>query len=97
MSDVFRQGLELSVIGFAVVFGVLSVMAVVVSLLKRLDDRWQAAEAEQKAAALTREPTIDDVRGDGDAHRRLALGCSALVTLLVIAFWVVRVVWLGAD
>lgn len=60
MSDVFRQGLELSAVGFAVVFGVLSVMAIVVSLLKRLDGRWQAAEAADKAAALEREPTIDD-------------------------------------
>ncbi|MEZ4437909.1 MAG: hypothetical protein R3B72_02395 [Polyangiaceae bacterium] len=52
---------------------------------------------DQMGIPMSREPTIDDVRGDGDAHRRLALGCSALVTLLVIAFWVVRVVWLGAD
>ena len=39
---------------------------------------------------MSREPTIDDVRGDGDAHRRLAFGCSVVVTLFVVAFWLVR-------
>jgi hypothetical protein len=39
---------------------------------------------------MSREPTIDDVRSDGEQHRRLAFGCTALVTLFVVAFWLVR-------
>jgi hypothetical protein len=39
---------------------------------------------------LDREPTIDDVRG-GENHFKLAVGCSAVVVLLIVAFWVLRV------
>ncbi len=39
---------------------------------------------------MSREPTIDDVRGDGVQHRRLAVGCSVIVALLVVLFWVIR-------
>lgn len=52
---------------------------------------------DQLGIPMSREPTLDDVRGDGEQHRRFALGCSLLVVALVAAFWVVRVVWLGAD
>jgi hypothetical protein len=52
---------------------------------------------DQLGIPMSREPTIDDVRGDGEAHRRLALGCSVLVVALVAAFWVVRVYLLGGD
>ena len=38
---------------------------------------------------LDREPTLDDVRG-GANHFRFAVGCSAVVVLLVVAFWVLR-------
>ena len=40
---------------------------------------------------LDREPTLDDVRG-GENHFKLAVGCSAVVVLLIVAFWVLRVV-----
>jgi hypothetical protein len=40
---------------------------------------------------LDREPTLDDVRG-GANHFRFAVGCSAVVVLLVAAFWVLRLV-----
>jgi hypothetical protein len=45
---------------------------------------------DQLGIPMTREPTIDDVRGDGVAHRRLALGCTVAVTLFVVLFWLVR-------
>ncbi len=45
---------------------------------------------DQLGIPMNREPTIDDVRGDGEEHRRLALGCSVVVTLFVIGFWLVR-------
>lgn len=45
---------------------------------------------DQLGIPMSREPTIDDVRTDGEAHRRFAFGCSVAVTLLVVAFWLVR-------
>jgi hypothetical protein len=39
---------------------------------------------------LDREATLDDVRG-GENHFKLAVGCSAVVVLLIVAFWVLRV------
>jgi hypothetical protein len=38
-----------------------------------------------------REPTLDDVRG-GENHYKLAVGCSAVVALLIVAFFVMRVI-----
>ncbi|MEQ9323525.1 MAG: hypothetical protein RIF41_30460 [Polyangiaceae bacterium] len=52
---------------------------------------------DQLGIPMSREPTLDDVRGDGEEHRRFAVGCSLLVVALVAAFWVVRVMWLGGD
>ena len=39
---------------------------------------------------LDREPTMDDVRGDGHFGRSTALGCSLAVVLVIAAFWVLR-------
>ena len=39
---------------------VLALIAGVVALFKRLDDRWQADEARAVAAATQREPTLDN-------------------------------------
>jgi hypothetical protein len=38
---------------------------------------------------LDREPTLDDVRG-GANHFKGAVGCSAVVVVLVAAFWLLR-------
>jgi hypothetical protein len=38
---------------------------------------------------LDREPTIDDVRG-GANHFKFAIGCSAVVVVVLVAFWVLR-------
>jgi hypothetical protein len=37
-----------------------------------------------------REPTLDDVRG-GENHYKLAVGCSAVIAILIVAFFVLRV------
>ena len=50
----------LAIVGILIVFGVLALIATVVTLLKRLDDRWLDHEARQSAAALDKEPTIDN-------------------------------------
>jgi hypothetical protein len=45
---------------------------------------------DEDGLPLDRDPTIDDVRG-GANHFKLAVGCSAVVVLLIVAFWVLRV------
>ncbi|MBE0566556.1 MAG: hypothetical protein IH621_11385 [Krumholzibacteria bacterium] len=52
---------SLAVAGIVIVFGVLALIAAVVALFKRLDDRWQASEARAAAAAGGRVQTIDDI------------------------------------
>lgn len=49
----------LAVTGLVVVFGVLALIATVVTLFKRLDDRWKDHEARLAASATGKEPTID--------------------------------------
>jgi len=46
---------------------------------------------DQLGIPMSREPTLDDVRGDGDQHRRLALGCTLLVIALLAGFYGLRV------
>ncbi len=50
----------LSWAGILIVFGVLAVIATAVGLLKKLDDRWQAAEARTEAQAPDRTQDIDE-------------------------------------
>ncbi len=49
----------LTVVGVSIVFSVLALIALVVTLFKRLDDHWQKQEEEASAKALEKEPTID--------------------------------------
>ena len=51
---------SLTIVGILIVFGVLALIATVVAILKRLDDRWQDHEARQEAAAVEKDPTIDN-------------------------------------
>jgi hypothetical protein len=55
------------------------------------DDGSPAAPERRDAEGipLDRAPTIDDVRG-GANHFKFAVGCSAVVVLLIVAFWVLR-------
>jgi hypothetical protein len=46
---------------------------------------------DEDGLPLDRAPTLDDVRG-GANHFKFAVGCSALVAVLICAFWVLRVV-----
>lgn len=41
---------------------------------------------------LDRPPTLDDVRGNDGKHTVLALGCTAVVVLLVLGFWALRAI-----
>lgn len=49
----------LALVGLVIVFSVLALIAAVVGLFKRVDDRWQAHEAALAARAGDRTPTID--------------------------------------
>jgi len=51
---------SLALTGILIVFGVLSLIALVVGLFKRLDDSWQDRERDEEAAALERRTTVDD-------------------------------------
>jgi hypothetical protein len=44
-------------------------------------------EVEPKPAPL---PKDDEWRGNDGTHRRFALGCSAVVALVILAFWIAR-------
>ena len=50
---------------------------------------------DQLGIPMSREPTLDDVRTDGEEHRRLALGCTVLVIAALAGFWLFRVVLAG--
>ncbi len=49
----------LTIVGVSIVFSVLSIIALVVTAFKRLDDHWQKQEAKASEQALEKEPTID--------------------------------------
>jgi hypothetical protein len=56
-------------------------------------DKPPGDDLDQLGIPLSREPTIDDVRGDSAPHRRLALGCSLIGLGVVAAFWLWRLVF----
>lgn len=45
---------------------------------------------DEEGLPLDREPTLDDVRGDAGSGRTIAIGCTALMVLAVLGFWVLR-------
>ena len=61
------------------------------------DDETKRAGAAPKAVErlddeglpIDRAPTLDDVRGEGSG-RTIAIGCTVLVLLAVLGFWVLR-------
>ena len=51
----------------------------------------QATERlDDEGLPLDRKPTLDDVRGNAGSGRVIAVGCTALVVLVVLGFWLVR-------
>lgn len=44
---------------------------------------------------VDRAPTLDDVRGGAGSGRSIAVGCTVVVLLLVIGFWLLRAGLLG--
>ncbi len=70
-----RRALNLSLVGAIVVFVVLALIAAVVGSVRRLDDRWQQQELAHAAAAVHREPTIDQT-----TVVLIAAACATLIT-----------------
>lgn len=54
-----------------------------------------AEPVDQLGIPMNREPTLDDVRSDGVDHRRLAVGCTLAVALVLIGFYAVRMFLCG--
>ena len=55
------DAVQFSLLGIAIVFAVLATLVLILGLLRRLDDRWQAAERAEAATPAARdEQTIDD-------------------------------------
>jgi len=69
------RALALSVVGVLVVFSVLSLIALVVGAIRRLDDGWKQQEAVKSEEALTREPTID-----ATTAVLIAAACATVIT-----------------
>lgn len=59
MSESFGFALNLTVVGLVIVFAVLALIAAIISVIRRVDERWQRKELETEAARTERPPTID--------------------------------------
>lgn len=59
MSEAMQFSLQFSAIGIAIVFVVLWIITGSVSLIRKADERWQAREKREAAAAFDKQPTID--------------------------------------
>jgi len=79
----FGQGPVLALIGLVIVFAVLSMLAAVVALIRRVDDRWQEDERAAEQAALEKPPGLDSIT--------LVLIAAAVATYLQGRFRIRRV------
>jgi Na+-transporting methylmalonyl-CoA/oxaloacetate decarboxylase gamma subunit len=59
MSETLQFSLQFSAVGILIVFVVLWIITGTVSLIRKLDESWQAREEREAAAAYEKEPTID--------------------------------------
>lgn len=83
MPDWFESALEFSLVALLIVFAALTLISVVVSLIRRLDDRWQQREKAEEAEALEREPSIDTTT--------LLLIAAAAATMIEGRFYIKKV------
>jgi hypothetical protein len=49
-----------------------------------------AERVDEEGLPLDRAATLDDVRGTEGSGRTIAIGCTVLVVLAVLGFWVLR-------
>lgn len=72
--DTFGFGFEITLVGMVVVFLALLLVAGAIAAMRRLDERWRAAERVSATAVLDAPPTIDSTT--------LVLLAAAAATLL---------------
>jgi hypothetical protein len=53
------------------------------------------ARLDEDGLPLDRPVTLDDVRGTAGSGRAVAIGCTVIVALAVLLFWLVRAGFLG--
>ncbi len=68
-------GLEITLVGLGIVFLALLLIAGAITLMKRLDERWQESERRSEEAAFGLAPTVDSTT--------VVLIAAAVATLLV--------------
>ena len=49
-----------------------------------------AERVDEEGLPLDRAPTLDDVRGAEGSGRTIAIGCTVLVVLATLGFWLLR-------
>lgn len=59
MPEIVRQNLPLALVGLLIVFAVQGIIALAISGIRQLDEKWRHQEKARNAEALDREPTID--------------------------------------
>jgi Na+-transporting methylmalonyl-CoA/oxaloacetate decarboxylase gamma subunit len=59
MTQALEKGLTLTLMGLVIVFLVLACIALVITLIRRLDERWQHRERKEEIEAFGKDPTID--------------------------------------
>jgi len=59
MPEWLSFGLKFAVIGITIVFGVLAIISIAISLIRRGNDAWQKHEDIQKETATEKEQNID--------------------------------------
>jgi hypothetical protein len=55
----------------------------------------KAERRDEEGLPLDRKPTLDDVRGSEGSGRTIAVSCSVLVLVALVAFWLIRAGLLG--
>ena len=55
------QVLNLTFVGLIIVFSVLAIISFTISMVRKLDDKWQTYEKEHREAATEKTQTIDNV------------------------------------
>jgi hypothetical protein len=62
------------------------------------DEQAPAPKGERRdedGLPLDRPPTLDDVRSEAGSGRAIAIGCTALVIVVILGFWAVRALVFG--
>ena len=83
MPEWLSFGLNLALIGIVVVFAVLAIIAFVIALVRRLDDKWEEREKSHEAAAMAKDQNIDSTT--------LIILAAACATMIQGRFYIKKV------